>query len=218
MSYKYLPVIHQTVKEIIDLSSKSAILADKKSKQFCQQYHQLTKKALSDSLARQESFKVLEVLCKEHGIKSDLLYSQIQSLSTQAENNRDQFKVNFKHLNYEKLAARLRPEYYSFFQNLGRVTDGVKTVVKIRENVLSVLQENNNYEFKEELKVMNSVLKNLLSLWFSIGLLNLKRISWNSPASLGKCLVRTKLSTSNLIVLFQSKKSLITKVSTRCAL
>lgn len=31
---------------------------------------------------------------------------------------------------------------------------------------------------------MNSVLKNLLSLWFSTGLLNVKRIDWNSPASL----------------------------------
>ncbi len=31
---------------------------------------------------------------------------------------------------------------------------------------------------------MNSVLKNLLTLWFSTGLLNVKRIDWNSPASL----------------------------------
>lgn len=38
----------------------------------------------------------------------------------------------------------------------------------------------------EDLKIMNSVLKNMLVLWFSTGLLNVKRIDWNSPASLGK--------------------------------
>jgi hypothetical protein len=185
MSYKHLPVIRQTVKEIIDLSSKSAILADSKSKQFCQHYNNLAKQAINDTSARQESFKVLEILCKEHGIKADLLHSQIQSLSTRCQNSPDEFKANFKHLNYEKLAARLRPEYYSLFQNLGRVTDGVKTLVKMREEVLNMLQDSSTLEFKEDLKIMNSVLKNLLSLWFSIGLLNVKRINWNSPASLG---------------------------------
>ena len=38
---------------------------------------------------------------------------------------------------------------------------------------------------EEDLKIMDSVLKNLLILWFSTGLLNIQRIEWNSPASLG---------------------------------
>lgn len=33
---------------------------------------------------------------------------------------------------------------------------------------------------------MNSILKNLLVLWFSTGLLNIQRIDWHSPAVLGK--------------------------------
>jgi hypothetical protein len=42
---------------------------------------------------------------------------------------------------------------------------------------------------------MNSILKTLLTLWFSTGLLNIQRVNWNSPASLGKknFLVNSKL-------------------------
>ena len=49
---------------------------------------------------------------------------------------------------------------------------------KIENNLIDI-------DTEEDLKIMNSVLKNLLGLWFSIGLLNVKRIDWNSPASLG---------------------------------
>ncbi len=45
-----------------------------------------------------------------------------------------------KHLSFEKLNETLKPEYYSLFQNLGRVRDGVKTIIKIREDVLDLLQ------------------------------------------------------------------------------
>ena len=117
-----------------------------------------------------------------------------------------------KQINYEKLTASLRPEYYYLFQHLGRVADGVKTLVRIREDVLAMLHEKSIFilskiilshlhdsnqmrnkiennlidtDTEEDLKIMNSVLKNLLGLWFSIGLLNVKRIDWNSPASLG---------------------------------
>ena len=39
---------------------------------------------------------------------------------------------------------------------------------------------------EDQLKIMNSVLRNLLGLWFSTGLLNIERVDWNSPASLGE--------------------------------
>ncbi len=42
-----------------------------------------------------------------------------------------------------------------------------------------------NFEHESDLKIMNSVLKSLLILWFSTGLLEIKRIDWNkSPAVL----------------------------------
>ena len=42
-----------------------------------------------------------------------------------------------------------------------------------------------NFEYESDLKIMNSILKSLLVLWFSTGLLNIQRIDWNhSPAVL----------------------------------
>ena len=66
-----LPIIRQTVKEILDLSSKSAILADSKSKQFCKEYYDLLKDDTDKE--QKESFALLKLLCKEHGIKNDSL-------------------------------------------------------------------------------------------------------------------------------------------------
>ena len=66
--------IRQTIREIIDLSSKSAILADSKSKLFCQQYSEINKLASKD-VSISEIF--LKSLCKDHGYKLDRLYSTV---------------------------------------------------------------------------------------------------------------------------------------------
>lgn len=159
-------VIRATVKEIIDLSTKSAILADKKSNVFCEQYTRLN-----------DSNEFLKALCTDHGLKTDRLSSYINSLASNQ-------PIRFKYANFEKLNQNLKPEYYSLFQNLGRVKNGVSTLVKIRQDLLDMLEKKNSTEQEEDLKIMNSILKNLLTLWFSTGLLNIQQITWNSPTSL----------------------------------
>ena len=47
----------------------------------------------------------------------------------------------------------------------------------------------------EEFKIMNSQLQNLLNLWFSAGMLQLQRVTWNSPANLGN---KSNTFTNNL--------------------
>lgn len=37
--------------------------------------------------------------------------------------------------------SALKPEYYSLFQNLARVKDGVNTLVKLREDLLKILEK-----------------------------------------------------------------------------
>jgi malonyl-CoA decarboxylase len=56
--------------------------------------------------------------------------------------------------------------------------DGVKFLVDLRANVLRYVRE------RPELEVLDEELYSLLSSWFDIGNLELKRISWNSPAML----------------------------------
>ncbi|CAF0907496.1 unnamed protein product [Brachionus calyciflorus] len=170
--------ISLTVKEILDLSAKSAILADPKSKAFCQLYlNQPT----------QDRTEFIKSLCKDHGLKNERIF---QSLTSLASSNKtlDEFNKNFRQINYDKLNATLRPEYNNLFQNLARVKDGVSTLVKLRADLLEVLEQKRkneiNFELEEDLKIMNSVLKNMLILWFSTGLLNIQRIDWKSPATL----------------------------------
>ena len=138
-----LNAIRQTVREIIELGSKSAILADPKSKTFCKQYDDL-KKALANIKIKDESVPVtdnfLKILCKEHGLKNDRLFNTISSLAQASKTSLD-FEKNFTHINFEKLNKNLKPEYFELFQSLGRVKDGVQTLVKMREDLLNLLEK-----------------------------------------------------------------------------
>lgn len=57
----------------------------------------------------------------------------------------DEFQKNFKQINFEKLNSALKPEYYHLFQNLGRVKDGVQTLVKVRQDLLKLLEEKSTF-------------------------------------------------------------------------
>lgn len=57
----------------------------------------------------------------------------------------DQFKQSFKQINFDKLNTKLKPEYYNLFQSLGRVNDGVKTLVSLRNDVLQILESKSQY-------------------------------------------------------------------------
>ena len=56
--------------------------------------------------------------------------------------------------------------------------DGVKFLVDLRADVLRYLKE------APELEVLDEELSSLLSSWFDIGFLELRRITWSSPAAL----------------------------------
>ena len=52
-----------------------------------------------------------------------------------------EFEQNFKQSHFERLKKNLRPEYSVLFQNLGRVGNGVRTLVKMRQDLLGLLEE-----------------------------------------------------------------------------
>lgn len=51
------------------------------------------------------------------------------------------FSKNFRLGNYDKLSTSIRPEYYNLFQNLARVKEGVSTLVKLRADLLQILEQ-----------------------------------------------------------------------------
>lgn len=64
------------------------------------------------------------------------------------------------------------------------IPDGVKLLVDLREDVLRAA------ETDPMLLALEADLKTLLSSWFDVGFLELRRIDWNSPASLLEKLIR----------------------------
>ncbi len=58
------------------------------------------------------------------------------------------------------------------------LSNGLKFIVDMRSDVLKYMREH------QGLRTLENELRNILLFWFDVGLLDMKRISWNSPASL----------------------------------
>ena len=69
-------ILRTTIKEIIDLSKRSDILADQKSKQFCNFYLNLKNEDADLSNADSKG-ELMKTLSKEHGLKLDKLYNKV---------------------------------------------------------------------------------------------------------------------------------------------
>lgn len=65
-------LLKQTLREVVELASKSAVLGDTKSKLFCKLY-------MNESLIERST--LLRHISKEYGVKTDKLYSSVCSQS-----------------------------------------------------------------------------------------------------------------------------------------
>ena len=76
-----LQIVKQTAREIIELSSKSAILADQKSKAFCHLYSELEVQQQppggSSSGGASQHHQLLRELSKDHGLKAVEIYNTV---------------------------------------------------------------------------------------------------------------------------------------------
>lgn len=66
--------LRSTLKEIIDLSKRSDILADQKSKVFCQYYLSLKNEV---EIVNSTKIPLMKTLCEDYGLKSDKIYSKV---------------------------------------------------------------------------------------------------------------------------------------------
>ena len=89
----------------------------------------------------------------------------------------------------DRLRNQIRPRYLELFRHISRLDNGVKFLVDLRGDLLTVLGNSQfinsqNPNRKVFLRLMSTELSDLLSLWFSAGFLRLERITWNSPTSI----------------------------------
>ncbi|XP_061631057.1 malonyl-CoA decarboxylase, mitochondrial [Phyllopteryx taeniolatus] len=82
----------------------------------------------------------------------------------------------------DRLRYSLTPRYKQLLNHISRVEGGVKFLVDLRADVLEIISSRSSES--PHLRDLNGTLKSLLSEWFSIGLLRLERITWQSPCEI----------------------------------
>ena len=90
-----------------------------------------------------------------------------------------------------QLRQILDPDYNWLFSKIAQVSgNGVKFLCDFRADMLSILhQKNLSNDERSAVRTMSGHLKDLLSHWFSAGLLELEQITWQSS-----CLMLQKIS------------------------
>ncbi|XP_070568243.1 malonyl-CoA decarboxylase, mitochondrial-like [Ptychodera flava] len=82
-----------------------------------------------------------------------------------------------------RLRQVLQPQYGKLFAQIGRIQSGMKFLVDMRKDMLDILSSQSQHD-NPHLKAMNSTLREMLSHWFSAGLMNLLRITWYSSCDI----------------------------------
>uniref|UniRef100_A0A3Q3VJK4 Uncharacterized protein n=1 Tax=Mola mola TaxID=94237 RepID=A0A3Q3VJK4_MOLML len=82
----------------------------------------------------------------------------------------------------DRLRYSLTPRYKPLLNYISRVEGGVKFLVDLRADVLEMISSKASES--PHIRDLNGTLKSLLSEWFSVGLLQLERITWQSPCEI----------------------------------
>ncbi|RUS90185.1 hypothetical protein EGW08_002064, partial [Elysia chlorotica] len=85
----------------------------------------------------------------------------------------------------DKLRVSLQPRYRLLFTLVGRVDGGLQFLVNLRADVLGLTRQRSNTAVEAALfQELNVCLRELLTLWFSPGFLDVQRVTWDSPCEL----------------------------------
>uniref|UniRef100_A0AAV2L7S3 Malonyl-CoA decarboxylase, mitochondrial n=1 Tax=Knipowitschia caucasica TaxID=637954 RepID=A0AAV2L7S3_KNICA len=82
----------------------------------------------------------------------------------------------------DRLRYSLVPRYRQLLSHISRVEGGVKFLVDLRSDLLEIISS--KVCDTAQLRDLNGTLRSLLSEWFSVGLLKLERITWESPCDI----------------------------------
>ncbi|XP_026222424.1 malonyl-CoA decarboxylase, mitochondrial [Anabas testudineus] len=147
---------------------KSPPPPESNSLEFMHFYRSLGKEDKLDFLTKlSQDFGVDHKSVSELAVK--LLDNQLRDLSTilQAE---------------DRLRYSLTPRYKQLLNHISRVENGVKFLVDLRADVLEIISSKTSES--PQMRDLSGTLKSLLSEWFSVGLLRLERITWQSPCEI----------------------------------
>ncbi|XP_071957194.1 malonyl-CoA decarboxylase, mitochondrial-like [Antedon mediterranea] len=135
---------------------------------FCQRYQKLGVK---------EKAEVLLFLSERCGVNHSDAMSAASVLAAAKD---DPSIFTYEH----RLQESLSPKYSHLFTMISRTPNGVKFLVDMRSNILDLLSTPLSQNEAEPLKHLNISLRGLLAHWFSTGLLNLQRITWQTSCDM----------------------------------
>lgn len=84
----------------------------------------------------------------------------------------------------DRLRQALEPAHIQLLSQISKLPGGVKDIVDMRNDLLEGLNEEKDHIARQELQALSSSIKNLLAQWFAVGLLDLRRVTWESPGSI----------------------------------
>ncbi|XP_071450402.1 malonyl-CoA decarboxylase, mitochondrial-like [Hetaerina americana] len=122
----------------------------------------------------------LKVLARDYSVDhGEVLNCANAFIQSKDKNEKQLLKIE------DDLKNSLTPNYNWLFHHVGRLDKGVKFLVDLRTDTLELLADTDtNDEEHPYLAQLNANLRDLLSLWFSVGFLSLERVTWASSCDM----------------------------------
>lgn len=114
--------------------------------------------------------RFLGVLAADFGVEREGVDAAIIAVQEADDDSRSSAEAN--------LREALEPRWRALLGRFTTLPDGVKFLVDLRAEMLVMARED------KAIKALSDDLRTMLGAWFDIGLLDLRRIDWGSPATL----------------------------------
>ncbi|XP_028411972.1 malonyl-CoA decarboxylase, mitochondrial-like isoform X2 [Dendronephthya gigantea] len=126
-----------------------------------------------------DKLKVFTTLAQDLGLNHDMIINIAEDIKqTKQRGSTSQLKLE------EKLQHSLEPPYIELLSYIGRQEGGVKFIVDLRKDLLDILSDRDLACERDELMAVNYNIRHLLSKWFSVGFLDMQRMTWQSPCDI----------------------------------
>ncbi|CAL4173446.1 unnamed protein product, partial [Meganyctiphanes norvegica] len=155
----------------------SNLLIDEDMKKMCYFFSQLGNEERTDFLVH-----IATSLTPNHEIISQLIKEQPKDEVLVNTSDSEAQIIRWE----DRLRQALIPPHYWVSSQISRLSGGVKFLVDLRLYLLETIFTLSSEETKQiaALKSFDRTLRDLLSVWFTVGLLNLERITWDSSCSM----------------------------------
>lgn len=161
-SYKFLKSVYTTQKHGV-LSIESGC------RKFCQTYRHMTE---------EEKLALLCHIAENYGVDQELIVDIVKNFLESKERG-EAVILRIE----ERMRGALSAKYQVLFSDIGRIEGGVKFLLDMRADIIHLLSSTKDID-RAHLIDLQHALRDMLSLWFTVGFLNLERITWHSSCDM----------------------------------